>query len=126
MNYKNQLEKLRDLELETEKIYNNLETQLLNDSNDENISKFIRIMFQVRNDTPQFRYVIDTFINDKLHKLELDERLSEDIINELNIDNKMRFEFYFKTKKSTMIAALDIELNDDKIITNINPGVYIA
>ena len=125
MNYQEQLEKIRDLELELEDAYAELEMQLLSKIEDTYVKNFTALMFEVSDNIQQFRYVIDTFLSFKLHKLNIGDKLTEGIIDEFGMDNIIQFAFDFKMKAGEQTAFLHAEFDENNIITDIDSGFYL-
>ena len=124
MKYQDQLEKIRDLELELEDAYAELEEELLNETEDNYVSNFIRLMFEESNNIEQFRYVIDAFVSYRLYKLKLGDKVPENIMNEYGLDTMVHFEFKFKSENSEEIGFLHLVFNKDQTITDIDSGTY--
>lgn len=120
MKYQDQLEKIRDLELELEDAYAELEMQLLSKIKNTYVKNFTALMFEVSDNVQQFRYVIDTFLSFKLHELNIGDKLTEDIIDEFGMDNIIQFEFDFRTRVGEQTAFLQAKFNKNNIITNID------
>lgn len=126
MNYQNQLEKIRDLELELEDAYAELEMQLLSKIEDTYVKNFTALMFEFSDNIQQFRYVIDTFLSFKLHKLNIGDKLTEDVIDEFGTDdNIIQFEFDFRMRTGEQTAFLHAEFDENNIITDIDSGFYL-
>lgn len=126
MNYQNQLEKIRDLELELEDAYAELEMQLLSKIEDTYVKNFTALMFEFSDNIQQFRYVIDTFLSFKLHKLNISDKLTEDVIDEFGTDdNIIQFEFDFRMRTGEQTAFLHAEFDENNIITDIDSGFYL-
>ena len=127
MNYQNQLEKIRDLELELEDAYAELEMQLLSKIEDTYVKNFTALMFEFSDNIQQFRYVIDTFLSFKLHKLNISDKLTEDVIDEFGTDdNIIQFEFDFRMRTGEQTAFLHAEFDENNIITDIDSGFYLC
>ena len=123
MKYQNQLEKIRDLELELEDTYAELEEALLNEKANGVILHFIKVMFENSDNIPQFRYLIDTFISYKFHQLKLDDKLSEEIVNDFETDDIVgtdkivQFQFTYRNEKGENHVFLDIEFDENHLAT---------
>lgn len=126
MKYQEQLEKIRDLELELEDAYENLEMKLLSNIKDTYVKNFTALMFEFSDNIQQFRYVIDTFLSFKLHKLNIGDKLTEDVIDEFGTDdNIIQFEFDFRMRTGEQTAFLHAEFDENNIITDIDSGFYL-
>ena len=126
LNYQNQLEKIRDLELELEDAYAELEMQLLSKIEDTYVKNFTALMFEFSDNIQQFRYVIDTFLSFKLHKLNIGDKLTEDVIDEFGTDdNIIQFEFDFRMRTGEQTAFLHAEFDENNSITDIDSGFYL-
>ena len=124
MKYQNQLEKIRDLELELEDTYAELEEDLLDKTEDNYVSNFIRLMFEESNNIEQFRYVLDAFVSYNFYELKLGDKVPENIMNEYGLDTMIHFEFNFNATPCNMIGYLHLVFNKDHIITDIDSGTY--
>ena len=126
MKYQEQLEKIRDLELELEDAYAELEMQLLSKIKDTYVKNFTALMFEVSDNVQQFRCVIDTFLSFKLHELNIGDKLTEDVIDEFSMDdNSIQFSFDFKAKSGEQTAFLYVEFDKNNIVTEIDSGFYL-
>lgn len=123
MKYQNQLEKIRDLELELEDAYAELEEALLKEKANGAILHFIKVMFENSDNIPQFRYLIDTFISYKFHQLKLGDKLSEEIVNDFETDDIVgtdkivQFQFTYRNEKGENHVFLDIEFDENHLVT---------
>lgn len=124
MKYQNQLEKIRDLELELEDTYAELEEDLLDKTEDNYVSNFIRLMFEESNNIEQFRYVLDAFVSYNFYELKLGDKVPENIMNEYGLDTMIHFEFNFNSRTGNMIGYLHLVFNKEHIITDIDSGTY--
>ena len=126
MKYQDQLEKIRDLELELEDAYAELEIQLLSKIKNTYVKNFTALMFEVSDNVQQFRYVIDTFLSFKLHELNIGDKLTEDVIDEFSIDdNSIQFAFDFRTRAGEQTPFLYVEFDENNIVTEIDSGFYL-
>lgn len=124
MNYYNQLDRIRDIELELEDAYAELEEDLLDNTEDSDISEFIKLMFEECNHIEQFRYVLDAFISFNFYELKVGDELPENILDECRLDTMVQFEFKFRSENGEEYGFLNIEFDQDHIITNIVSGMY--
>lgn len=126
MKYQEQLEKIRDLELELEDAYEDLEMKLLSNIKDTYVKNFTALMFEVSDNVQQFRYVIDTFLSFKLHELNIGDKLTEDVIHEFSMDdNYIQFAFDFRIRAGEQTAFLYVEFDENNIVTEIDYGFYL-
>ena len=124
MNYYNQLDRIRNIELELEDAYAELEEDLLDNTEDSDISEFIKLMFEEYNYIKQFRYVLDSFISFNFYELKVGDKLPENILDECRLDTMVHFEFKFRSENGEEYGFLNIEFDQDHIITNIASGTY--
>lgn len=124
MNYYDQLDKIRNIELELEDAYAELEEELLENTEDSDISEFIKLMFEESTYIEQFRYVLDAFISYNFYELKVGDELPEDILDECSLDTMVQFEFKFRSENGEEYGFLNIEFNEEHIITNIASGTY--
>lgn len=124
MNYYNQLDRIRNIELELEDVYAELEEDLLDNTEDSDISEFIKLMFEEYNYIEQFRYVLDSFISFNFYELKVGDKLPENILDECRLDTMVQFEFKFRSENGEEYGFLNIEFDQDHIITNITSGTY--
>lgn len=123
MKYQNQLEKIRDIELELEDAYAELEKALLKEKANGAILHFIKLMFENSDNIPQFRYVLDDFLSHKFYELNLGDKLSEEIFNEyetddiVGTDKIIQFKFSYRSKNGEKHVFLNIEFDENHLAT---------
>lgn len=119
MKYQNQLEKIRDIELELEDAYAELEEALLKEKANGAILYFVELMFKEKDNIEQFRYLIDAFVRSGFYKLKLDDKLPENILNEYKLNDIIRFKYTAKNKTGEEYRFLDIAFDENHLITRL-------
>lgn len=119
MKYQNKLEKIRDIELELEDAYAELEEALLKEKANGAILYFVELMFKEKDNIEQFRYLIDAFVSSGFYKLKLDDKLPENILNEYGLDEIIQFKYTAKNKNGEEYRFLDIEFDENHLITRL-------
>ena len=130
MKYQNQLEKIRDIELELEAAYAELEKDLLEEKANGAVLHFMKLMFEESDHIECFRYVLDEFLSHRFHQLNLGDKLSEEILNEyetddiIGTDKIVQFKFTYRSEEGEKPVFLDIEFDEDHLATRFTAYPY--